>query len=110
MAVTIIDFKERQNTQGETFFALILQGELDLVKSSVTGKLYATAKRTSITSTFDEMTCKALIGKKLPGSIKKIECETYTYTVPETGDIVTIAYRYEYSNEPTTVEEEVFEM
>ena len=67
--VTIVDFKLRTNEMQEEFFALTLEGDIELVKSSSTGKFYATARKTSITSTFNEAGCKALLGKKLPGTI-----------------------------------------
>jgi len=67
--VTISGFNERQNAEGKPFYALILQGGLDLVLSEETGRYYATAKTASITSTFDEATCKGLVGTKLPGRI-----------------------------------------
>jgi hypothetical protein len=67
--VKIIDFKKRSNSKGEDFFALILQGGLELVKSQETGRYYATAKTASVTSTFDRETCESLIGSEMPGSI-----------------------------------------
>ena len=76
--VRIVDFAERTNSDGETFYALILQGSLEMVLSSETGHYYATAKRASITSTFDEETCKSLIGSELPGSIQKVKVDPYT--------------------------------
>jgi hypothetical protein len=67
--VKIIDYKARKNSEGEEFFALILQGGLELVKSQETGRYYATAKTASVTSTFDRETCESLIGSEMPGSI-----------------------------------------
>lgn len=60
--VTITDYNKRQNTAGDTFFTLTLQSGIELVRSKSTGKLYATAKKTTISSTFDEQTCKSLLG------------------------------------------------
>lgn len=59
-----------------------------MVKSKETGRFYATAKRASISSTFDENTCKSLIGTTFPGSIGKEECDEYEYTIPDTGEII----------------------
>ena len=82
--VTITDFKERVNSNGEKFYALILQGDVDFVQSATTGNFYATARTASITSTFNEDMCKALVGKEMAGNIIKTECEPYEYANPET--------------------------
>jgi len=56
--VTIIGTEQKQNSKGENFIALILQDGLTMVQSKSTGRFYATAQKTSITSTFDEQTAK----------------------------------------------------
>ena len=73
--VRIVDYKKRTNSKGEEFFALILQGGLELVKSQETGRYYATVMGASITSTFTEEVCQSLIGEDTPGLIQKIECD-----------------------------------
>ncbi len=60
--VRIINYKEREKDNGETFFVLELQGGIEMVQSQETGNFYATAKRAFIPSTFDLQTCSALIG------------------------------------------------
>jgi hypothetical protein len=75
---------------------LILQGGIEMVKSKETGNFYATAKRATVTSTFDEQTCKSLVGEKLPGVISKENCEAYNYTIRETGEIVELSHRWVY--------------
>ena len=109
--VTIVDFKERQNADGESFFALILEGDLTMIQSSNTGNWYATAKRASITSTFNEERCKQLIGSQMPGRIVRVSCEEYEYTIPETGEVVYLEHRYEFVPEgaESSIEDEVFE-
>ena len=107
--VRIVDFAERKNSAGETFYALILQGGLEMVLSTETGRYYATAKKASITSTFDEETCRSLIGQELPGSIQKIKVDPYEYVNPATGEIVKMEHRWTYCKEGETVEEAVFE-
>ncbi len=97
--VTIINFKERNKEDGTSFFVLELQGGIELVQSQKTKQFYATAKKAYISSTFDELTCKALIGTQMPGSIEKEECEPYEYTVQETGEIITLSHRYQYVQE-----------
>jgi hypothetical protein len=32
----------------------------------------------------------------MPGTIERVECDPYNYTVPETGEVVTLAHTYEY--------------
>ncbi|HXA02507.1 MAG TPA: hypothetical protein VNW99_11000 [Cytophagaceae bacterium] len=106
--VTIAKYSVRQKENGEQFIALILQGEVELVQSKKTGKFYATAKQTSIPSTFPEEICKTLIGKKLPGRIVKEESDQYEYTLP-TGEVIELNHTYRYDPDATTIEEDVFE-
>jgi hypothetical protein len=53
--ITIVDYKQRTNQDGEPFIALVLEGDMELVKSE-SGRYYATARRTSIPSSFTEET------------------------------------------------------
>lgn len=99
----IVNFKERESDDGSTFFALTIQGGVELVKSNATGNFYATARKTSITSTFDEETCQALLGSEIPGKIVKKECEPYTFTIKDTGEIIELSHRYEYVPEEVSV-------
>ena len=107
--VRIINYVKRQNTAGEDFFLLVLQGGLQLVKSKETGRFYATMKQATLSTTFDENTCKSLIGEEIPGSIVKVETEPYEYAVPETGEVITLSHRWEYQKEGDTLKEIVFE-
>ena len=94
--VRIIGFKQREKEDGTPFFILELQGGIEMVKSQETSQFYATAKKAFITSTFDEQTCKALIGTEMPGSIAKKQVEPYTYVVKETGEELLLIHRYVY--------------
>ena len=106
--VTIVDFKPRTNdTTGEEFFALILAGDIEMIQSQTTGRFYATARRASIPSTFNETVCESLIGKQLPGTIVKVDAEAYEFTLPETGEIISLTHRYEYQPD-NAMEREVF--
>jgi phage-related protein len=67
-----------------------------MLQSQATGRFYATAKRCSITSTFDLETAKSLIGQQIPGTIVRVDCATYDYTVKETGEAVKLAHTYAY--------------
>lgn len=105
--VTIVDFVKRENKLGESFNALIIQSGIELVKSNSTGRWYATAKKTSITSTFDDAMCKTLIGQQIPGVVQRIACEPYDFTVKETGEVVTLTHRWVYLKEGETIEEKI---
>jgi len=76
---------------------------------SVNGKFYAHARKATITSTLNEETCKALIGTKFPGSIKKVECESYSYIVPGTKDVLNLNHSYQYIAYGSNIEEAVFQ-
>ena len=108
--VTIIDYSKRQNAEGKEFFTLNLMGGVELVKSTKTGNYYATAWKSSITSTFNEEVCKSLVGTKLPGTVQKIECEPYEYALPTTGEIIMLTHKYLFNPSPNTatMEEVVF--
>lgn len=99
--VTIINFKERTKEDGSSFFVLEIQGGLEMVKSQTTGQFYATAKKAYLPSTFDAITCQALIGTQMPGKIIKQECEPYEYTIRDTGEIITLAHRFVFESEDT---------
>ncbi len=61
MSVKITDYKQRESMDGRQFYALTLQGGVEIVKSA-NGNAYATVKRASMPTTFDEATCQSLIG------------------------------------------------
>lgn len=107
--VRIIDYKVRESRDGEVFLALIVQGGLQLVKSKETGMYYATAKKASIPSTFDEETCKSLIGQELDGTIERIECEPYQYVNEQTGEVIELSHRWVFIKEGETVQQTVEE-
>src|SRR5690606_13543366 len=104
--VRIVNYKERQVEDGRIFFVLELQGGIEMVMSQETNQFYATAKRAFITSTFDEATCKALLGTSMPSKIEKQDCEPYQYTVKETGEMIILNHRYVYMPETETSSKE----
>ena len=81
--VQVIDYKARTSAAGEPFFALILQGGIELIQSQTTGQFYATARKASIVSTFNEGMCQKLIGTELPGTIERVSFPEYEWQVPE---------------------------
>ena len=86
------------------FSTLELQGVIEMVKSQETGKFYITARKASISSTFDERTCQALIGTELPGAVKKVDCEEYEYTIKDTGEVITLSHRFEYVEQEAPIQ------
>jgi hypothetical protein len=94
--VKIIDYKLRQSNDGKQFFALILQGGVEIIKSKETGGIYATVRKASLATTFDELTCQTLLGTELPGSVEKVKCEPYDYVIERTGEVIRLDYRFEY--------------
>ena len=97
--VTIVDYKTLRKEDGSEFQALVVQGELEAVKSKESGKMYFTARTTKVPSTFNEATCESMLGKKLPGTIRKVSVEPYEYSIPESGEVIILNHRYEYVGE-----------
>ncbi|NDI98709.1 hypothetical protein GWA97_06445 [Flavobacterium sp. LaA7.5] len=97
--VRIINYKLRTSDDGKEFFVLEVQGGIEMVRSNQTGQFYATARKATITSTFDEPTCQALIGTEMAGKIVKAECEPYEYTIRDTGEVITLSHRFMYEPE-----------
>lgn len=97
--VKVISYKERLSGEGKPFMALVLQGGVEIIHSA-SGGMYATVRKASVASTFDEETCKALVGTEIPGTIEKQDCEPYEFTVERTGEVLTLFHRYVYVAEP----------
>ena len=102
--VRISNYQKRTTEEGKDFYILELQGEVELVKSQETGKLYMTARKASMSCTFDELTCQSLIGTELPGSVKKVACEDYSYTIKDTGEVITLSHRFEYIEQEAAIQ------
>ena len=97
--VKIVDFKERKNDEGTSFYVLEVQGGVELVQSQSTGNYYATTKKAYIPTTFGDVMCATLVGQELDGSIVKRECEPYVYVVKETGEEVILSHRWVFTPE-----------
>ncbi|QOG57793.1 hypothetical protein [Flavobacterium columnare] len=97
--VRIVNYLKRTTEEGKEFFVLEIQSGITMVKSATTGKFYATANKATLSSTFDELTCQALIGTELAGKVEKVACEPYEYTIKDTGEIITLSHRFEYVDE-----------
>jgi len=107
--VKIIDFKVRRNSSDEDFYVLVVQGGIKPIISKETGKVYLTNSRANVPTTFDVETCEELIGEKLEGSIEKVECEPYEYTIESTGEVIELSHRYEFQTEDQKVESQVID-
>jgi hypothetical protein len=101
--VKIVDFKTYERNDGSEFNVLIVQGGIEAVKSKETGRTYLTARKTNVSSTFDAGTCESLIGSGFPGAIKKVEVDPYEYTVPRTGEVITLTHSYQYVSEEESI-------
>ena len=96
--VTISDYQPRVDSKGATFFVLILSSGIELVKSKKSGNTYFTERKCSKTCTFSETTCKALLGKDLPGSVERVTVEPYEYTTRD-GEKIMLDFKWEYNPE-----------
>jgi len=105
--VTIIGHEKRKNSEDQSFNVLILQGDVEPVISGTTGKPYLTARKTSVPCTFDDKTAKKLVGRTLPGKIERLSCEEYEYEIPGSKEKIILSHTYQYSAEPSGIEEVV---
>ena len=96
--VTVTGFKTVETPEGDSYVRLILQGDLEMVQSSETGNYYATARRTSISCTFDEVLAEKMVGKQLDGWILKVDTEPYEFTV-DSGETIKLSHRWIYTEE-----------
>ena len=93
--VTVKNVHLREGQRG-TFVSLELQGDVEFIQSLKTGRFYATVRRCFISSTFDQETARGLIGKHFKGRITRVESDPYDFTVPETGEMIQLAHRWDY--------------
>lgn len=104
--VRIISYKTRQREDGTEFYLLEVQGGIEMVKSKTSEQFYATAKKATVSTTFDEETCKALIGTQMAGKIVKIQTEPYQYSIKESGEVITLEHRHIYIPQGVETSEE----
>ncbi len=94
--VIVKDYFLREGEKGD-FVTLQLEGEIELVQSQSSGRHYATARRCNIYSTFDEETASRMIGSVISGRIVRVPCEPFEYTIPETGEVITLNFSWDYN-------------
>lgn len=104
--VRIIDYKKRQAEDGREFFVLEISGGIEMVKSQTLNQFYATAKKALLASTFNEQTCKALIGTEMPGNVLKQACDPYEYVNKDTGEVTILSHKYVYVQEEAKISDE----
>lgn len=94
--ITVTDYKVKEAKDGRSFTLLELQGGLEMVQSQQNGRFYATVRKCTVSTTFDERIAKTLIGTQMPGKITRVDCEPYEYTVESTGEVISLAHRWGY--------------
>jgi hypothetical protein len=94
--VKVKNYHVRQSNDGDKYISLELEGDVSFVQSQNTGRFYATTKRCFMYAALDEATAKSLIGTQMPGTIERVACDPYEYTVQETGEVKTLSYTYEF--------------
>lgn len=97
--VQVVGYSLKTPKDGKPYVALELEGAIEMIQSQNTGRFYATVRRCTVSSTFDEMTAERMVGKEMTGSIERVACEPYDFTVRETGEVIKIAYRWDYQPE-----------
>ena len=97
--VIIKDYQKITKDDGEAFFTLVVQGGVEPVKSQKTGRIYFTARTARVPTTFDEKTCKSVIGTEFDGEIKKVTCEPYKYVIKDNGEEIELKHRWEFVDE-----------
>ncbi len=96
--VTVTGFNLRQQKEGEQrhYITLDLEGDIEMVQSQNTGRFYATVRRCTVSSTFDQLTAERMVGRQMPGSIERVHCDPYDFTIEQTGEVIKVGYRWDY--------------
>jgi hypothetical protein len=95
--VTVTGINVRQNADGKNYVTLTVTGDVVAVQSLASGRHYLTAKKATMFCTFDEEQAKSLIGKQIPGSIERVQTDGYSYTLPESGEVIQLNHRWDYT-------------
>lgn len=96
MSVIINGFQVKKNKRGEEFVVLNLMSEPIMEKSPSTGNYFISTCKANVVASFDASVAGKIVGKELPGTIIKKDCDPYTYTVKGTGKQITMTYSYQY--------------
>jgi hypothetical protein len=94
--VTVTSYAVRKRKDGTNFIALELSGGLEINQSQTTGKMYATVKKCSMPSTFDELIAKTMIGQQIDGDVVRVETDPYEFFNKRTGEVMILQHAYSY--------------
>lgn len=94
--VTIKSFRKNKATDGREFISLELQSGVEAIQSLKTGKMYLSVRKCFISTTFDEQTAEALVGSKMEGTVSRVLCDPYDYTIKATGEVIQLTHSYQY--------------
>jgi hypothetical protein len=94
--VQVTNYAIRERKDGTTFIALEITGGLEIQQSQTTGNFYATVKKCSIPSTFDENIAKTMIGQQIEGEVVRVETDPYEYVNKRTGEVMLLQHGYAY--------------
>ena len=94
--ITVTNYAVRERKDGSSFIALEITGGVELVQSQTNGRWYATVRKCSIPSTFDENIAKAMIGQRLEGDIVKVIVEPYDFINKKTGEVMKLQHSWAY--------------
>ena len=109
--VQVKNYNLRQKEGEEkSFITLTLESGIEMVQSQNTGRFYATTRTCNISTTFDEATAQRMIGQQIPGAIVRVPCEEYEYIIPESGEIITLGYSWDYVPDESTIKERILEV
>lgn len=98
--VIVTDVIQKVNSLTEKSFVLLeISGGLEFIQSAGTGRFYATTRKCRIPSTFNSEVAKMMIGSTVPGKVVRVECPTYEYIVPNSGEVVKLSHSYAYQPE-----------
>lgn len=79
-----------------SFHSELWRMKVEVIKSKQSDQYYATSRKTSIQTTFNETICKSLVGKTLPGAIEKVPVETYDHVLAD-GEVIELDFTYQYN-------------
>ena len=95
--VTVVDYVKQKTEDGKEFIRLLLQGDDLTLCTTDEGRVYAKVSKASLIASISEEVAKQQIGKKLKGTIDKVDSEPWTYVIKETGEQRILNYRYQYN-------------
>ena len=102
--VRITKVTKKKNKNDKPFCIIEVEGSCEVVFSKSTGQAFAQIKKAKIFSNESYASCSLLVGSTLPGEIKKVSCEPYSFKIRGSEKSVTLDYRYQYVEESDFIE------